>query len=141
MTIVKYTPFENRINRFFNSSLFAPEVKFEGEVNGKWNPVVDIYENDSNIVIKADLPGLKKEDLSIDIKDRVLTFKGERVIDEEVKREDFYRRERRYGKFERAFSVPGSVEIDNIIAEFKDGVLKIDIPKPEERKPKQVTIN
>ncbi len=141
MTIVKYTPFENRINRFFNSSFFAPEVRCESEVNGKWNPVVDIYEDDSNIVIKADLPGLKKEDLSIDIKDRVLTFKGERVSDEEVKKEDFFRRERAFGKFERAFSVPGSVEIDNIIAEFKDGVLKIDIPKPEERKPKQVTIN
>ena len=143
MTLVRYTPFENRINRFFNDACFAP---FETDLRcnkaeAKWNPVVDIYEDKENIVIKSDLPGIKKQDISIDIKDRVLTLKGERVFENEVKEKDFFRRERSYGKFKRAFSVASNIKVDDILAEFKDGVLKIDIPKPEEAKSNQININ
>jgi HSP20 family protein len=106
-----------------------------------WNPVVDIYENEENIVIKAELPGIDKNDIVIDVKGRVLTLKGERSTDNEVKEDNYYRQERSYGKFERAFALSVEVDPDKIKADYKDGVLKIDIPKAEENKPRQVTIH
>ena len=107
----------------------------------KWNPVVDIYDNDDTIVIKAELPGMDKKDIDIDIKDRVLTIKGERSHDNEVKEENYHRRERSFGTFHRSFRLPADTDADKIKADYKDGVLKIDIPKPEKRKPKQITIH
>ena len=83
----------------------------------------------------------RPENIVIDIKDRVLTLKGERSLDNEVKEDNFYRRERAFGKFERAFTLPTDVDSGKIEADFKDGVLKIDIPKPEKQKPKQITIH
>jgi len=80
--------------------------------------------------------GLKKE-----IKDNIITLKGERVIDNEVKEENYYRKERSFGTFQRAFTLPDAVSSDKVRANFKDGVLKIEIPKPEEKKPKQITVN
>jgi HSP20 family protein len=103
--------------------------------------VVDIYDNDDKVVIKADLPGLSKDDITIDLNNRVLTVQGERSVENEVKEEKYYRRERNYGKFCRAFNMPAEVDSDQIQAEFKDGVLKIDIPKPKEQQPKQITIH
>jgi HSP20 family protein len=106
-----------------------------------WNPVVDIYDNEDNIVIKAELPGIDKENINVDVKDGVLILKGERSSDNEVKKDKYYRRERMFGKFERAFNLPADVDPDKIKADYTDGVLKIDIPKPEERKPKQITVH
>jgi HSP20 family protein len=107
---------------------------------GSWNPKVDIYENDNNFVIKAELPGLEKKDVSIDVQDRVLTLKGERKLENEVKEDNYYRREMSYGRFQRAFTLPANVDSDKITADFKDGLLKIEVPKPEEAKPKNVSI-
>jgi HSP20 family protein len=106
-----------------------------------WHPAVDIFDNDANIVIKAELPGIDKKDIAIDVKDRVLTLKGERVSDNDVKEDHFYRRERTYGKFERSFTLPAHVKTDDIKADYKDGVLRIDIPKPEAQQPKQITVH
>jgi HSP20 family protein len=129
------------MNHFFDD-MFYPVVKGDEELAMcNWNPVVDIYENGDNIVIKAELPGIDKNNIAIDVKDRVLTLKGERSHDNEVKEENFYRRERAFGKFERAFTLPTDVDAGKIKADFKDGVLKIDIPKPEKQKPKQITIH
>ena len=108
---------------------------------GRWNPAVDLYEKDDHFVIKAELPGVDKKDIAIDLKDRVLTLSGERSYENEVKEESYYRRERSYGKFQRAFTLPADVDSDKIKAEFKDGLLQIEVPKPEEQKPKQVTIH
>jgi HSP20 family protein len=120
---------------------FYPINRDEVELSmGNWNPVVDIYDNDDNIVIKAELPGIDKEGIEIDVKGRVLTLKGERSSENEVKDDNYYRRERTFGKFERAFTLPADVDPDKIKADYKDGVLKIDIPKPEEQKPRQITI-
>ena len=147
MNIVRWTPLrdmgilENRINRFFNDSFYAPGMEGDELAMTSWNPVVDIYDNDSNIVIKAELPGMDKKDIVIDLKDRVLTLKGERSLENEVKEENYYKRERAFGKFHRAFTLPAGLNQDKIKADFKDGVLKIDIPKPEEEKPKQITIH
>jgi HSP20 family protein len=103
--------------------------------------VVDIYETDDAIVIKADLPGVTKEGISIDVKDRVLTIRGERSDEKEVKEEKFYRKERVYGKFQRAFNLPDTVDAETIDASFKDGVLKVEVPKPEQAKPKQIAVH
>jgi len=122
-------------------NFFYPTNRDEVEFSIRnWNPVVDVYDNDDNFVIKAELPGIDKEDIEIDVKDRVLTLKGERSSENEVKEDNYYRRERSFGKFERAFTLPADVDPDKIKADFKDGVLKIDIPKPEEQKPRQITI-
>ena len=111
------------------------------ESGWSWNPVVDIYDNDDQFVITAELPGVDKKDISVNLEGRELTLKGERSSDNEVKEENYYIKERRYGKFERVFTLPEDVDQDKITADYKDGVLKVSIPKPEERKPKQVTIH
>jgi len=147
MQLVKFSPvrdmfsFRNRINHMFDD-VFYPINRDEVELSmGSWNPVVDVYDNDDSIVIKAELPGIDKEGIEIDVKDRVLTLKGERSSESEVKDDNYYRRERSFGKFERAFNLPADVDPDKIKADYKDGVLKIDIPKPEEKKSRQITIH
>ena len=147
MELVRWNPrrelfgLHNSINRMFND-FFSPTVRSDEAVSiWGWNPVVDIYENEENIVIKAELPGVDKNDIVVDVKGRVLTLKGERSTDNAMKEDNYYRQERSYGKFERAFALPVEVDPDKIKADFKDGVLKIDIPKTEENKPRQVTIH
>ncbi len=147
MNLVRWNPWremstlQNRINHLFNEPLFRSGQE-DDELNmGSWYPAVDMFENDDKIVIKAELPGMEKKDFSVDVKERVLTLSGERSYDNEVKEENYYRRERAYGKFKRAFSLPSDVDPDKIKADFKDGVLKVEIPKPEAQKPKQITIH
>ena len=147
MTLVRWNPLrevpvlQSRINRLFGD--FFPEStleSFEGS-GGAWNPVVDIFSTDASTVIKADLPGIKKEDISINIEGNVLSLTGERHVEEEVKKENFYRRERAYGLFKREFTLPSTVDHEKINADFKDGVLTIEIPKPEEKKPKSIAVH
>ncbi|MEA1947284.1 MAG: Hsp20/alpha crystallin family protein [Thermodesulfobacteriota bacterium] len=131
----------NSINRMFDNFI-SPTVRSDEALSVRgWNPVVDIYENEENIVITAELPGVDKKDMTVDVKGRVLTLKGERSTDNEVKEDKYYRQERCYGKFERCFTLPVEIDPEKIKADYKDGVLKIDIPKAEESKPKQVTIH
>jgi HSP20 family protein len=134
------TTLQNRFNRVFDDPFFRIG-RLDDDSMGMWNPKVDLYEKDDNFVIKAELPGVDKKDITIDLKDRVLTLSGERSYDNEVEEENYYRRERSYGKFQRAFTLPADVDSDKIKAEFKDGVLQVEVPKPEEQKPKQVTIH
>jgi len=96
---------------------------------------------DDKIVIKAELPGLDKKDISLDIQNGVLTLRGERKYDNEVKEENFYRREMSHGTFVRSFTLPADVDADRIKAEFKDGILTVEVPSPETRKPKQITVH
>ena len=147
MTLVRFDPFrgmatlQDRINRIFDDA-FVRSRDTEDDVNlCDWRPAVDIYDNADNIVIKAELPGVEKKDVSVEIKDNVITLKGERVIDNEVKEERYYRKERCFGTFQRAFTLPDAVSSDKVKASFKDGVLKVEIPKPEEKKPKQISGN
>ena len=134
-------PLRNRMNRFFEG-FFLPTMSSETDLSmGAWNPGVDIIDNENNMVIKADLPGVEKENVEVDVKDRVLTIKGERSYENEIKEENFCRKERAYGKFHRSFTLPTDVDPDSIKAEFKDGVLSIEIPKSEEAKPKQISIH
>ena len=147
MELVRWNPIRdtfslrNHMNRVFGDFYF-PTNREEGDLPmWNWNPVVDVYDNDDNIVLKAEIPGIDKKDIEIDVKGRVLTLKGERSSDNEVKEDNYYRRERCFGKFERAFTLPVNVELDKIKANYKDGVLEIEIPKPEEKKPKQITVH
>ena len=147
MNLVKWNPWRempampDRLNRFFDDPFFSIGRMAEDSGLGMWNPAVDLYEKDDHFMIKAELPGVDKNDINIDLKDRLLTLSGERTHDKEVNEENYYRRERSYGKFQRAFSLPADVDSDKIEAEFKDGVLQIKVPKPEGRKAKKVTIH
>ncbi len=147
MTIVKWDPFRNvaalqdRINRIFDESFSSTDDIDDDISMCAWKPTVNIYETDEAIILKAELPGIKKEDVSVEVKDNVLTLKGERAEDKEVKEENYFRKERCFGTFSRAFNLHYRVQPDKIKAKFKDGVLEIEVPKPEEEKPKQITVN
>jgi len=147
MNLVKLNPWRemptrhNRINRLFEEPFFRISRLADDDSMGMWNPAVDLYEKDDHFVIKAELPGVDKSDIKIDLKDRVLTLSGERTYDNEVKEENYYRQERSYGKFQRVFRLPDDVDSDKIKAEFKDGVLQVEVPKPEDKKAKEVTIH
>jgi HSP20 family protein len=147
MELIRWNPMKDmfslrhQMNHLFDDVL-RPVVGGDSRLS-MWNryPTVDIYDNDENIVIKAELPGIDKKDIVIDVKDGVLTLKGERSFDNEVKEEKYYCRERTFGKFERVFRLPADVDPEKISADYKDGILKINIPKPEEQQPKQITVH
>ena len=105
-----------------------------------WTPACDIYETDKAIVLKVELPGINKEEVSVSIENNLLTIHGERKFQEETKRENYYRVERNYDEFFRSFTLPNYIEPAKILAEFKEGVLVLNLPKREEAKPKQVEI-
>lgn len=147
MELIRWNPMRDmfslrhQMNHLFDD-VFKPVVRGDSRLSMRdWNPRVDIYDNDENIVIKAELPGIDRKDIVIDVKDGVLTLKGERSFDNEIKEEKYYCRERTFGKFERVFRLPAKVDPEKISADYKDGILKIDIPKPEEQKPKQINVH
>ena len=108
--------------------------------DGHWHPSVDVYETDDSYVLKADLPGVTKEDIKIDINKNTLTIKGEKKSEEKVEKENYVRVERSYGSFSRSFSLSDKVNTENIKANYKDGVLEITLPKKEEVKPKEIKV-
>ena len=147
MSLIRWEPYgglmnlQDKINRLF-SDAFPGKIGEGDDLSlGTWRPMVDICDTENAIVVTAELPGVKKEDISIEVKDNILTIKGERSEDSEVKEENYYRRERSFGSFQRSFSMPTEVSPESIKASFKDGVLKIEVPKPEEKKPKQISID
>jgi len=147
MAIVRWDPFQDlislqeRMNRLFEQTLDRSRGEREGMVAGTWAPAVDIYETPDSIVLQAELPGLSKDDIDIQVRDNVLTLKGERRSEKEVKEGNYLRVERAYGGFQRAFTLPAAVQADKVRAVFKDGVLDVSIPKAEEAKPKQIKID
>lgn len=147
MQLMRWTPNKTRFNvptlfdSFFDDFFYPSRTGTGKEGLWDWNPAVDVYENDNAIVVKAELPGVEKDQISIDVEAGVLTLKGERKSDHETKEDNYYRRERTYGSFQRAFTLPEGVDPDAIKAEYKDGVLKIEVPKSETEKPKQITVH
>ncbi|MDI6816623.1 MAG: Hsp20/alpha crystallin family protein [Actinomycetota bacterium] len=105
-----------------------------------WMPDVDIYEKENKIYIRMDIPEIEPEDIDISIVDNTMKIKGERKMTEEVKEENYYRMERRYGSFERMIELPVSVKMDAIEATYKNGVLHVELPKAEEVKAKEIKI-
>ena len=147
MTLVRWDPFRNvatlhdRINRMFDEA-FLRAKDFDEEVSlASWKPTVDIYDTDDAIILNVELPGVDKEKVTVDIKDNVLTLRGERSIDKEIKEENYYRRERSFGLFNRCFTLPITVNPEDIKATYKNGILTVEVPKPKEKKPKQITID
>lgn len=146
MAIVRWQPYgavaslQDSINKLFQDAFSRANIDEDFALSA-WKPVVDIFDKDEAIVIHAELPGVKKEDVAIEVKDNVLTLRGERTESKEIKEDKYYRKERTFGSFHRAFTLPAAVNPDSIRATFKDGVLEIEIPKPEEQKPKQVKIS
>jgi HSP20 family protein len=146
MAIVRFEPFrelvslQDRLNRLFNES-YRPQGEDDWALGGTWAPAVDIYEHENNIVIKAELPGVDPKDVDIRLDNNVLTVQGERKLDNEVKKENYHRVERSYGAFTRSFTLPTTVDPGGIKAEYKDGVLRVTLPKREEAKPKQIQIS
>ena len=131
--------FEDVFKRPFSLGLL-PRLRFPG--TEELNPTVDIFEEKNDVVVKAELPGIKKEDLDVTLTDDTITIAGEKKKEEEVEKKDYYRWECSYGSFARTFTLPAEVQTDKVKTQFKDGILEIRIPKTEEaiKKEKKVKI-
>ena len=119
--------------------MFAPVFDQNWPVTA-WTPPCDIYETDKEIVLKMDLPEMRKEDVQVTHENNVLTLRGARKFEEAVNRENYRRIERSYGEFTRSFTLPALIEGDNFVAEFKEGVLTVTLPKREEARAKQIDV-
>ncbi|MEW5807367.1 MAG: Hsp20/alpha crystallin family protein [Acidobacteriota bacterium] len=146
MAITRWDPFrdllalQERMNKLFEDSLSRSRAMEEGLSAGAWSPSVDIYEIADRIVLKVDLPGMKQDEIELKVENYMLTIKGERQLEKETKREDYLRIERAYGAFSRSFTLPNTVDVDRIMAEHKNGVLEVVIPKKEETKSKKIKV-
>jgi HSP20 family protein len=147
MAIVRWTdPFrefaqlQDRLNRAFSEAYGRSD---EGLLSsGAWMPPVDIYQNgEHELVLKAELPDMTREDIDVTVDKGTLTIKGEKKLSSEVKEEQFHRIERRYGTFSRSFSLPQSVDPSRVAAEYKNGVLTVTLPMREEAKPRQIKVD
>jgi HSP20 family protein len=136
------TSLHDRVNQLFNRSFNGFEgFGFEQPLtSAEFLPPVDIFEDEHNITLQVEIPGVKDEDLNITLENNVLTITGERKFKAEEKKDNFHRIERRYGKFTRSFTLPTGVEFEKVNATFENGVLNVALPKKEEFKPKQITI-
>ena len=145
MAIVRWEPFrelsslQSEMNRLFNTA-FDPSGGGNGPGARRWAPAMDLLETDDHFVLRADLPGMTESDVNIEVEDNVLTVSGERKAEHEEKREGFYRVERAFGAFSRSLTLPKGIDADAVSASFDKGVLEVRIPKPEERKPRRITI-
>ena len=133
--------FYDDFDRFFGEAGKTLARRGLGDIEGSWTPRVDIYEEDNNYVMKAELPGVKKEDIKVDIKDNVLILKAEKKFEKKVEKENYISLERNYGTYTRNFTLPENMDTDHIKASFKDGVLELTLPKREEIKPREIKVN
>ena len=130
----------NRMNRFFRES-YNSEVPEEALTATSYAPPVDIYEDEHNIMLKLEVPGIDENDIDVRIENTTLTVHGERKMEKEEKEENFRRVERQYGEFTRSFALPSSVDLAQVSAAYDKGVLKINLAKKAEAKPKQIKVN
>ena len=130
---------QREMNRMFDN-MFRFDNRDEDSVFNAWTPAVDIAEHDDQFVVKAELPGVNKDDVKITLENNILTIHGEKKQEKETKKENYHRVERSYGSFQRSFTLPTTVKSNKIDASYKDGVLQISLPKAEEAKPKQIEV-
>ena len=153
MAIVRFRPFSQavdsfrdfgdmqaEVNRLFDNFLGRPAQQ-PGSMERVWAPAVDMYETKDALMVAAELPGLNEKDIHLSITGDVLSVRGERQWNQEVKPESYYRGERWYGKFERSLPLPMPVQADKVTAKYRDGVLTITLPKVEEIRPKEIKID
>lgn len=130
---------QRSINQLFDDSV--GKSSRDGIALSTWTPAVDVYEDENSFLIKAELPEINKDDVKVNLHDNTLSISGERRFENEQKRDGYHRVERSYGEFYRSFTLPPNVNTDAINAQFKDGVLRLTLPKKEEAKPKQISVN
>lgn len=132
---------QKEMNRMFNLSLAHEGNREIGILDGAWSPAVDIYDSKDNVMVKADIPGLTKDDIEVTVQGDTLFIKGEKKQEKEVKEKDYIRTERFYGNFQRAVRLPAEVQSDKVEATYKNGVLELVLPKSEKAKPKQIKLD
>lgn len=142
MKLVRYNPFNelslwnNSFNEIFNNAIPSRQT------SSLWHPVVDIVDKEDNVVLNVEIPGIDKNDISVNIEDKVLTISGERKFEKKEEKDNFYKTERSYGKFKRAFTLSDDIVTDEVNAEYKDGILIITLKKDKTKEEvKQITIN
>jgi HSP20 family protein len=145
MAIVRWEPLreiaslQNEVNRLFGTVFDAPAGGNGGTLR-RWMPAMDLVETDDHFVLRADLPGLSEADVNIEVEDSVLTVSGERRSEHESTKEGYHRVERAFGAFSRSLTLPEGVDAEAVSASFDRGVLEVRIPKPEQRKPRRISI-
>lgn len=145
MNIVKYDPFrelrslQDEMTRLFTG---ATPSGFSGEdmMHGSWSPRVDIFENKENLILEAELPGMNRDDFDLSIENNVITLKGERKFENKTEGDNYHRVERSYGSFTRSFTLPQTVNAEGAKAEFKNGILRVALPKREETKARRIEV-
>src|SRR3954467_14342450 len=146
MAIVRWEPLrelstlQNEMNRLFSTAFDAPAPSNGGGAARRWLPAMDLVETEDHFVLRADLPGMSEENVNIEVEDRVLTVSGERKAEHETSKEGYHRVERAFGAFSRSLTLPEGVDPEAVEASFDRGVLEIRIPKPEQRKPRKISI-
>jgi HSP20 family protein len=131
--------FQREMNKMFDN-FFRGDIREEDSALMAWTPAVDISEHDDEFLVKVELPGVNRDDVKITIESNILTIRGEKKQEKEIKKENYHRVERNYGSFQRSFTLPTTVKSDRIDAVYKDGILSIALPKAEESKPKQIEV-
>jgi HSP20 family protein len=145
MALVRWEPFrelaalQNEMGRWMSQVAGVGSLPGNGQ-SSTWMPAVDVWETDKELVLSFDLPGIPEDKIAVELEDNVLTVSGERERTQEHSNDRFYRFERRYGSFSRSVTLPTGVNEDSIQADYKDGVLEVRVPKPEEQKPKRIHI-
>jgi HSP20 family protein len=146
MSIIRYDPFrdlrslQDEVNRLFTTNL-SRAFGDEGIARGAWNPSVDIYENKDHIVLEAELPGMRREDFDLSIENNVITLRGERRFEKKDDSDNYHRVERSYGSFTRSFTLPQTVTAEGATAEYRNGVLRVTLPKREEVKARRIEVS
>jgi HSP20 family protein len=145
MAIVRWEPLrelttlQNEMNRLFGTVFDAP-AQGNGGTLRRWMPAMDLVETADHFVLRADLPGMSEEDVNIEVEDRVLTVSGERKAEQTENKDGYHRVERAFGSFSRSLTLPEGVDAESVSASFDKGVLEVQIPKPEQRKPRKISI-
>jgi HSP20 family protein len=145
MAMTRFDPFrdlavlQDRMNRMFNDS-YGSRREDDLMSSGTWMPAVDIYEIDGSLVLKAELPDMRREEIDVTVENNTLTIRGERKLADDIKQESFHRIERAYGKFMRSFALPPTVDAVKIGAEYRNGVLTVTLPFREETKPRTINV-
>lgn len=135
------TSLQDRVNQLFSQTFSGTGRGTEQSLfSSNFVPPVDVFEDDHNITLQAEIPGVTEKDLNVRLENNILTISGERKLENEEKKENFHRIERQYGRFTRSFTLPSAVDPESVNAEFENGVLKITLAKREEAKPKQIKI-
>jgi HSP20 family protein len=137
MTLVRWNPIrdfsalQNQVNRLFEDAMGTWPGESNGRGNTNWVPPADIYENDNNLIVRAELPGVDPKMVDVRVENNVLTIRGERPFEQKVEKENYHRLERSYGTFSRSFTLPATIDSDKIRAEYRDGILNLTLPKSE----------